>query len=221
MIKYIIKKIVTQKNFFANCLKCKMDSSNILRGELYFEGENCIGRKNTLINAKLGYASYLGDNNDFVNVKIGRFCSIGSNIQVVAATHPTDTFVSTHPAFFSAKKYHKISYVSSTKFDEILKVDDKYAVVIGNDVWIGNNVIIKGGVTVGDGAVIAMGAVVTKDVPPYGIVGGVPAKIIKYRFNKDEIEFLLNYKWWSKDIEQIKQNAESFYDIKKFMEERM
>lgn len=221
MIKYIIKKILTQKKILEYHSKCKMNSSNILRGEIYFEGGNYIGKKNTLVNTEFGYISYMGDNNCFVNTKIGRFCSIGSNIQVVAATHPTDTFVSTHPAFFSTEKYHKFSYVSSTKFDEILKVDDKYTVVIGNDVWIGNNVIIKGGITIGDGAIIAMGAVVTKDVPPYSIVGGVPAKIIKYRFNKDEIEFLMNYKWWSKNIELIKQNAESFDDIKKFMEERM
>lgn len=74
-----------------------------------------------------------------------------------------------------------------------------YPVEIENDVWIGTSVIIMDGVKIGDGAILAAGSVVTNNVPPYAIVGGVPAKIMKYRFNSDEIEYLLSFKWWDKD----------------------
>jgi tetrahydrodipicolinate N-succinyltransferase len=74
------------------------------------------------------------------------------------------------------------------------------------------------GVTIGDGAIIGAGAVVTKDVPPYAIVGGIPARLIKYRFEPDEIEFLLKLKWWDKDLEWIKNNSKLFNNIKKLMQ---
>ena len=83
--------------------------------------------------------------------------------------------------------------------------------------WIGEDVKIKGGVTIGDGAIVAMGAVVAKDVPPYAIVGGVPAKIIKYRFSQDVIEELLSIKWWTKDDAWLKENASCFRNIDDFI----
>ncbi len=84
---------------------------------------------------------------------------------------------------------------------------------IGNDVWIGANVLILDGVTIGNGAIIAAGAVVTKDVPPYAVVGGVPAKIIKYRFNKEEIDFLEQLKWWEKDEKWLTEYGKYFNNV--------
>ena len=106
---------------------------------------------------------------------------------------------------------------SESIFDEFKYADsDRNYVVIGNDVWIGACVTIINGVTIGDGAMVLAGAVVSKDVPPYAIVGGVPAKINGYRYSKEDIEFLLDSRWWDNDLEWIKDNKSLFLSIDKF-----
>lgn len=90
---------------------------------------------------------------------------------------------------------------------------------IGNDCWIGQNVFLVGGITIGDGAIVLANATVTKDVPPYAIVGGVPAKIIRYRYNEQTIEFFLSKKWWNKPIEWLEKHSECLCDITKFKKE--
>ena len=97
--------------------------------------------------------------------------------------------------------------MNKDKFEEYKQNKDGLSLVVGNDVWIGNNVLIKAGVNIGDGAVIAMGAVVTKDVPDYSIVGGVPARILKYRFTEEQRSELKKKKWWNKEINWIEKNA--------------
>lgn len=181
------------------------------------EGCNKIGNS-YISNSLIGYASYLGDDCKLSNCQIGRFCSIGSNVKAVIPTHPLSGFVSMHPAFFSVKKQAGFTFVNEQKFNESIYYDkeNKIAVKIGNDVWIGDDVIILGGVNINDGAAIATGAIVTKDVPPYSVVGGIPAKIIKYRFCEEDIEFLLSFKWWNKEVEWIRLEAENFKDIEDF-----
>lgn len=206
LIKFHRKKVIVGR------------SVNIDIKNTCFEGMNRLC-DNSSFSGKLGYASYIGPNS-FMNASVGRFTSIASGVTTVSGNHPTSKFVSTHPAFFSPKKQCGMTFVSDTLFEEKTYADsEKHHVVIGNDVWIGANVSILNGVHIGDGAVIAAGAVVVKDVPPYTVVGGVPAKEIKKRFTPEQIAFLQAFEWWNKDLEWIVENAKYFSDIELFAEE--
>jgi len=147
---------------------------------------------------------------------IGSFCSFGPNTAVV---QPHYMGVTTHQFLFSSWRY--------PEFDALLPSQKQKAVfeqhicakktVIGNDVWMGRNATVIAGVSIGDGAVIAAGAVVTKDVPPYAIVGGIPAKIIRYRFAPEQIEALLRIRWWDWDDRTIANRFDDFLDIDSFI----
>jgi acetyltransferase-like isoleucine patch superfamily enzyme len=186
------------------------------------EGNNFFERKSTIMGSHIGFASYLGAGTSIQNTKIGRYTSIGPNVNCVFGKHPTHTFVSTHPAFFSNRGQSGFSFVEEQKFEEFEKPRDtegKYSILIGNDVWIGANVTILDGVSIGDGAIVASNALVIKDIEPYTIVGGIPAKAIKKRFSENEIEFLLGFKWWEKPKEWLSKNAHLFSDITAFRKE--
>jgi acetyltransferase-like isoleucine patch superfamily enzyme len=136
------------------------------------------------------------------NCKIGSFSIIGAYSRIGLGRHPLN-LISTNLIFYKKNQISNKFY-NSIVFDEFLPTE------IGNDVWIGEGTTIIGGVKVGDGAVVAARSVVTKDVPPYAIVGGVPAKIIKYRFSEELVEKLLEVKWWNLDENTIKKNIELF-----------
>lgn len=179
-----------------------------------FEGENYIGDGSRIENSYMGYASYISNSTTLQNVKIGRYCAISEGVSVIRGQHPTKQFVSIHPAFYSpGNSASSICYVSEELYKEFNYVESGYVVDIGNDVWIGKNVQLMEGITIGNGAVIAAGAVVTKDVQPYAIVGGIPAKLIRDRFSEDEKVFLDKLQWWNKSEEWIKENAKYFSNI--------
>jgi acetyltransferase-like isoleucine patch superfamily enzyme len=173
---------------------------------------NVIGDYASLSNVDIGDLSYVVAGTSIKNTSIGKFCSIGPECTIGLGRHPSSQFVSTHPAFFSPLKQAQISFVDESHFQEFENIE------IGNDVWIGANVTIVDGVKIADGVIVAAGSVVTKDIPPYAIVGGVPAKVIRYRFEQEEIEKLLEIKWWDMDMAWLKEHHEAFFDIKNFKE---
>ena len=175
-----------------------------------FEGKNAVpDRCNFSGKINIGYATTLGYNNFFHgNVSIGKYCQIGADVAIHTTNHPMN-FMST--------------YINKNLFNGELKtLKQTKNVTIGNDVWIGHNVIIVGEVNIGNGAILAAGSVITKDVAPYSIVAGVPAKPIKKRFSENIIQEIEALKWWNlseSELEKIKPiffkdftNKNSIYD---------
>lgn len=174
-----------------------------------FSIENHIFPFAKLINSHLGNFTYVGGNTHIRNAEIGHFTSIASDCRIGLGIHPIN-FVSTHPCFYAPK--HEWSIYPEEK----IEVVEYKKIEIGHDVWIGTGVIIVDGVKIGNGAIVAAGAIVTKDVPEYAIVGGVPAKLIKYRIPQDKIKMLNLIKWWEWDLELVLHNKNIFLDINRF-----
>jgi acetyltransferase-like isoleucine patch superfamily enzyme len=181
-----------------------------IEGQCHFGGNNVILDDSSLIDSSLERYSTVGRQCAIRNTKVGQFCSIGSEVMIGLERHPTRGFVSTYGAFYIGKPTGIPSFLNREVFKEGLPTN------IGNDVWIGTRALILGGVSVGDGAIIGAGAIVTKDVDPYSIVAGVPAKVLRKRYSAENIMKLVNFAWWNKDIEWIRGNAEAFNDEVKF-----
>lgn len=158
----------------------------------------------------IGSHSYVGTHSHLQYATIGSFVSIGPEVRVGLGTHPVH-LVSTYPSFYASRASAAVPMARSVAIREYEQV------VIGSDVWIGARAMVVDGVKIGNGAVIAAGAVVTKDVSPYAIVGGVPAKLIRFRFPPGVIEDLLSIAWWTWPEELIRQRAEDFADVQKFL----
>ena len=158
----------------------------------------------------IGKYSYIGRSSFVTNANIGNFCSIAGNVNIGGTSHMLD-WVSTSSVFHRWENILKKNF-SFHEYD-IFKTTE-----IGNDVWIATNAMIKAGVKIADGAVVGMGAVVTKDIGPYEVWAGNPARLIKKRFDDGTIEKLLELKWWNFDDEQIEKYAQYFNDTKSFLE---
>ncbi|MBA8818846.1 antibiotic acetyltransferase [Ochrobactrum sp. P6BS-III] len=157
-----------------------------------------IGERVILRDVMVGDFTYFERNGEGIYAEIGKFCSIAANVRINALEHPMERLTT-----------HKLSYRPNEYF-RYLGVDGEFRarrqakrVVIGNDVWIGHGAVITPGVTVGHGAVIGANAVVTRDVAPYTVVGGVPAKLIRKRFDDAIIERLLKLNWWDWPVEKL------------------
>ncbi len=190
-IKKIIRYIFSiPKNIFSKC----SIFSFILESEVSKKSAILHGCR--FYNSTLDDYSYIGRNSIIVNCKIGKFTSIANNCNIGLANHNL-SWLSTSPVFSTTKNCLKKNF-------NIIENTDYKETIIGNDVWIGANCLIKSGVKIGDGAIIGAGSVVTKDVEAYTIVGGNPAKFIRNRFSKEQIDIIQNSKWWNFTDDKLK-----------------
>ena len=164
-----------------------------------------------LHDVQLGDYSYIAKNGNISHCSIGKFCSIGPNFCCGLGIHPING-IATAPMFYSTAKQNGMTLSNENK------VEESKQTIIGNDVFIGANVTVLDGVHIADGAVIGAGAVVVDDIPPYAIAVGVPAKVVKYRFDKKTIEALLEKQWWNGTEEELKRVARDFWEVESFIE---
>ena len=194
-IKKIIHKLVTRGQ-----------RKSARKASFKFEKPVSVDKRTRLsANSFVGRYSYIGSGTIFGDVRIGRYCSIASDFSIISGDHPLD-YLSTHPFAYSNELFGDDPEYRNIDFKINRPIPKPSAPLeIGNDVWIGNRAIILGKVrSIGNGAVIGAGAVVTKDVPAYTVVGGNPARILKYRFDKATICKLEDLRWWELPLPQIK-----------------
>mgnify|MGYP005922487865 FL=1 len=225
----IIKKLPVLSNLLLylwqkrhNGKKVKFWYSTHISYRCGFEGMNMVG-PHTDFFGFLGYGSYIGGDG-IVSAEVGRFTSIGPNCRYINATHAYKApFATTCPLFFSKSNGNNPqgkTFATEQMIEEFKFYDKARELVnkIGNDCWFGSNVTLIGGVEIHDGAVVLANAVVTKDVPPYAIVGGVPAKVIGYRYDDETIQFLQKTKWWNNQPEWFEKNWRLLNDIEALKE---
>ena len=169
-----------------------------------FSKTSALGGFARLYNVRLGYYSSVRDKSKVMNAEIGNYSVIAKECLIGVGVHPTN-YLTCHSIFYknSPWGFHPewvkpIEHIAKTTH-------------IGNDVWIGARSLVMDGVTIGDGAIVAAGSVVAKDVPPFAIVGGAPAKLIRYRFPQEMIDRLEDIKWWNLPDEQITEKVELFH----------
>lgn len=206
-ITYFLCKMYRIKNRFVRTAIRKM-ISYIDGGQYYSHYLREILKKYHNIEIGIGsYGSCFDPVKTSPNVKVGKYVSVASNVHCYTRNHAYWK-VSSHPIF-----YNKV--LGNVTEDTVLNS----RLEIGNDVWIGQNVVILPSCNViGDGAVIGAGTIVTKDVPEYAVVSGVPGKVMKYRFNESQIKALKKIEWWNWDDKKIRQESKYFDDIDTFIE---
>lgn len=209
---FLIKQINRKNN-------CKISLNSNIDKLSTFEGRNMVQGKTSINQSEVGFATYISPDCIFAKTKIGKYCSIGPSVKVVGGSHPTSDYVSTHPIFYTNRNFAGLRFKNNNAFSEYTYTDnkEKYLCEIGSDVWIGQDVLLINGIKIGNGAIITAGAVVTADVPSYAIVGGIPAKVIKYRFNQEEIKFMNSIKWWNESESWIKNHIMFFHDVKQLI----
>jgi acetyltransferase-like isoleucine patch superfamily enzyme len=186
--------------FFTILLNYKLNvviGYNTYINNVIFSYDNVIHDNCFISNCKIGQKTYISSNSKIKNCIIGSFCSIGQEVHIGLPKHPINEFISTHPYIYTTYNLiqNKSNFITNS------------STIIGNDVWIGNRVTIIGDIEIGNGAIIAAGSIVTKNVLPYSIVGGVPAKHLKFRFDEDRITKIEEMNWWNWTDADIAKNT--------------
>lgn len=172
-----------------------------------------LGRQTMLVESTFGDYSYTSGFNDIIYTDIGKFCSIASYVRINPGNHPMQRVTQHHLT------YRRAMYGFGEQDDaEIFDWRRANRCTIGHDVWIGHGVTVMPGVSIGTGAVIGAGAVVTKDIAPYMIAVGVPAKPLRLRFSETVVERLLASAWWDWTHEQIAERFDDLLDVERFVE---
>lgn len=187
-----------------------IDKDTIIEGYINIE------RQTKIYKCFIGQGTDIASENEWTGCKIGKYSVIGAKCRNITGHHPTSFFVAMNSKFYKPQK--KFGFVSEYIYKDEYKFADKekrYYNIIGNDVYLTDSVTILEGVKIGNGAVVTPGSVVTKNVPPYAIVRGNPAKVETYRFSPEIIVFLEDLKWWDKDEQWIKDHIKYFSDVKK------
>lgn len=193
--------------YFSKLIK-KMHIPAIKNSQIDHKAKICEGAH--VLNSRVGRNSYIGGFTTLIDCEVGQYCSIAADCSIGGMSHPMD-WVSTSPVMHSGKNCLKTNYTG-------LNYEESKHTVIGNDVWIGNGCHIKAGVHLSTGCVIGMGSVLTKDVGPYEIWAGNPAKLIRKRFDDVTIDKLLKTEWWNWPDEKIKKYAQFANDPERFIE---
>jgi len=172
-----------------------------------------IGPHTHMVEASFGDYSYCAGENQIIYAEIGKFCSLASHVRVNPGNHPMTRVTQHHMT------YRRVQYGFAERDDkEFFAWRRAHRCLVGHDVWIGHGAIIMPGVTVGTGAVVGAGAVVTHDVPPYTIVGGTPARLIRRRFPEAIAERLLRSAWWDWDRATLEARFGELNDVERFVE---
>jgi phosphonate metabolism protein (transferase hexapeptide repeat family) len=185
---------------------------NSIIKDVYFGEYVEVGINNNIQESSIDDFSYTSEYCQIIYSEIKKFVNIASFVRLNPGQHPMKRVTQHHML------YRREMFGFGSDDDSFFDWRREKKVVVGNDVWIGHNVTVMGGVTIGNGAVIGSGAIVTKDIPPFAIAVGNPAKVIKYRFDEKIIEKLEEIKWWDWDYEKIKSSIDEFNDIETFIE---
>ena len=171
-----------------------------------------IGENSVLVESSFGDYSYCAGNNSIFYSTIGKFCSIASDVRINPGNHPMERVIQHHCTY--RRRQYGFSATDDESFFDWRRKDH---CTLGNDVWIGHGVTIMPGVSVATGAVVGSGAVVTKDIPPYAVAVGVPARIIRKRFENSTIDKLLTIAWWDWPREKMESSFHLLNDIEEFL----